>query len=73
VQRMLEPQSQIPNGQPATVPTRPDDLAEPPVEKTLDGVVATADVVQETVRKGQAATAGVLQEWEPRTARSTSR
>jgi hypothetical protein len=60
---MTETQSQESNGRSAAVRPRPDDPAGPPVQQTLDGAVAAAGAVQEIVRTGQAATAGVLQEW----------
>ena len=68
---MTEPQSQMPNGQPAADPTRPDDPAEPPVAEPIDGAVATAGTVQEmaqetvqqTLSTGLTATTGVLRQW----------
>ena len=60
---MTEPQAQMPNGQPVAVATRPGDPAEPSVEETLDGGIATTGTVQESLQTGLAATAGVVREW----------
>jgi hypothetical protein len=53
----------MPNGQPAADPTRPGDPAEPPVAEPIDGALATAGTVQETLSTGLTATTGVLREW----------
>jgi hypothetical protein len=60
---MTEPQSQMPNGQLAADPTGSDHPAEPPAVEPLEGAVATAATVQESLRTGLTATTGVLREW----------